>query len=590
MRRALVVVPAVLALSLTAVGPAAADSAAGTPTPSSGKSDGTSTFTLTGVPATSGESVVLKLAGHPDLTTTVSNPGAGPLCSVGLSDSDCGSSITVTAATKDAFPGMYDIVRTQTASVSGTTTTLTSPAAFQVRSQPGLTAVAPSSRAQGSSSLVTITGSGFGPAPTVSFGDGITVSDVAYVDAHTLTATVAVPLAAATGARSLTVTSADGLAATKSSALTVSPAPSLDAVSSEPTVLRGGPSAHLTLTGSALTTGGDFQLTAPGLTFSNVSSNGSTLTVDVAAGATAPYGDRTLFLTNSDGGHAQALNAVRVIGPPAAPAAVAAIGLDRAAIVGWTVPADHGSSPITSWTVTPSGGLPPVTVAGSATRATVTGLTNGTSYTFDVAATNSDGGAGPAKTTTPVTPKYFVKLSLLSNRATAVSGQSAVIHGVLTRADGSPLPGRVVSLRAGAVRTLTTDAYGRWSTTVPLTYTTTFVASFAGSADTAAVTAPALTVPVGTRITVTSPASGAVVGLPFAVRGSVSPNKAGKTLGVYKIVNGASSLVGRATIASNGTYAASVRLPVGNYLLKVVLGPTSGNATGTSAQFVVKRR
>lgn len=591
MRRALVLVPAVLAVTVAVALPASADTA-GSATPSAGKTDGTSTFTLTGVAARSGESVVLKLAGHPDVTTTVTNPGAGPLCAVQLSDSDCGSSITVAAATKDAFPGVYDIVRTQTAAVSGATTTLTSAAAFAVRSQPVLASVSPGSRAQGSASLVTITGNGFGPSPTVSFGDGIAVGDVAYVDADHLTATVTVPTSAPTGARALTVTSADGLAATKSGALTVTAAPVIDPVTSAPKVLRGAAATKLTLTGSALTTGGDFQLSAPGLVFSNVSSNGSTLTVDVAAADSAPYGDRTLFLTNADGGKAQALKAVRVIGPPAAPASVAAVALDRAAVVGWTAPADHGSSPITSWTVTPSGGLPPVTVAGSATRAVVSGLTNGVGYTLSVAAANDDGGAGPARSTTSVTPKYFVNLTAVSNRPTAVSGQSAVVYGYLTRKDGSALPGRVVSLRVspGSTRTLTTDASGRWSTTVPLTYTTSFVASFAGSPDTAALTAPTLTVPVGTRITVTSPASGAVVGSSFTVRGAVSPNKAGRTLGVYRVVNGSASLVARATVAGNGTYAAVVRLPVGNHLLKVVLGPTPGNATGTSPQFVVKRR
>ena len=74
----------------------------------------------------------------------------------------------------------------------------------------------------------------------------------------------------------------------------------------------------------------------------------------------------------------------------------------------WTAPSD-GGSPITSYTVTPyQGGVAqqPTTVTGNppATSATVTGLTNGTSYTFTVTATNAVG-TGPASApSNPVTP------------------------------------------------------------------------------------------------------------------------------------------------------------------------------------------
>ena len=64
------------------------------------------------------------------------------------------------------------------------------------------------------------------------------------------------------------------------------------------------------------------------------------------------------------------------------------------ALVNWTTPANDGS-PITSYTITPFIGTTaqtPVQVNnGSATSATVTGLTNGTAYTFKVTATNAIG-------------------------------------------------------------------------------------------------------------------------------------------------------------------------------------------------------
>ncbi|MCW2674561.1 MAG: twitchin, partial [Frankiales bacterium] len=548
--------------------------------------------------AVADESVTLQLAGHPDLVGTVTEPNAGPLCVKGLSDSGCGTSITVSVPLLNAYPGSYDVVRTQTPAGGGAPTTITKPAGYMVRSKPAITSLSPSTRGQDSSSLVTITGTGFGPGSTVSLGSDVVVSGVTYVNGTTITASVVVPPTAALGGRTLTVTSADNLSATKAAALTVTPSPTLTSLTPA-AVLRGTTQTGVTFNGSGLATGGDFAVTIQGVDVTNAvaASDGSKVTADVTVRTTATSGTRTVLLTNADGGRTRLVNGFKVIAPPGAPQAVAVVAGDTKALVGWTAPADPGSSPITSWVVTPSDpSIAPVTVAGNATMAGITGLTNGRSYTFDVVARNADAGAGPKKTTAVVTPKYAVNLSAASNRATAVSGQTAVVYGYLKRPSGAAIAGSTVTLRivpqsgAATTRPLTTDANGRWSATVPLTYTTSFAGSYAGTADTAARTAPTVLVPVGTRITVTSPVSGTTVGSPFAVRGRVSPNKAGRSVGVYKVVNGSSTLVAKATITSSGTFGASVRLPIGNYLLKVVLGPVGGNSTGTSPQFVVKRR
>jgi len=91
---------------------------------------------------------------------------------------------------------------------------------------------------------------------------------------------------------------------------------------------------------------------------------------------------------------------------PAAPGAVAAVAGDGAATVSWSAPND-GGSPITSYTVTPYvGGVaqPTVSVPAPATSTVVSGLTNGTAYTFRVAATNAVGTGPMSAQTSPVTP------------------------------------------------------------------------------------------------------------------------------------------------------------------------------------------
>ena len=120
----------------------------------------------------------------------------------------------------------------------------------------------------------------------------------------------------------------------------------------------------------------------------------------------------TVAATNAIGtGTASAPSAAVTPAPPTvpgAPTAVAAGAGNAAATVSWAAPS-NGGSPITSYTVTPYIGTTaqtPVTVTGNppATSTTVTGLTNGTDYTFTVRATNGVG-AGPASAASaPVTP------------------------------------------------------------------------------------------------------------------------------------------------------------------------------------------
>lgn len=87
---------------------------------------------------------------------------------------------------------------------------------------------------------------------------------------------------------------------------------------------------------------------------------------------------------------------------PGAPALVSATAGDTSVALSWTAPASDGGSAITSYTATAMPGGAICTSAG--TGCTVTGLTNGTTYSFTVRARNSVG-TGPASNALTAVPK-----------------------------------------------------------------------------------------------------------------------------------------------------------------------------------------
>lgn len=91
---------------------------------------------------------------------------------------------------------------------------------------------------------------------------------------------------------------------------------------------------------------------------------------------------------------------------PDAPANIAATAGDGQVAVTFTAPADNGGSPITGYEVTDLTGT--ITVTGTSSPIIVTGLANGTNYSFQVKAINNKGKSIASAGSNPVTPVAVV--------------------------------------------------------------------------------------------------------------------------------------------------------------------------------------
>ena len=109
-----------------------------------------------------------------------------------------------------------------------------------------------------------------------------------------------------------------------------------------------------------------------------------------------------------------------------APSGVSGTSGNTQVAVSWTAPSSDGGSAVTGYVVTPSiGGVAqtPVTFTSAATTQTVTGLTNGTAYTFTVAALNGVG-TGPGSGPSPRSPRPRWPRHPAGSRAPAVTVRS----------------------------------------------------------------------------------------------------------------------------------------------------------------------
>jgi alpha-tubulin suppressor-like RCC1 family protein len=137
---------------------------------------------------------------------------------------------------------------------------------------------------------------------------------------------------------------------------------------------------------------------------------GSTLTTQTVTGLTNGVSYAfTVAATNAvgTGPESDLSNVVTPATVPGAPTIGVATAGNAEATVSWTAPVSDGGSALTGYVVTPYiGATPqsPVVFGSTLTTQTVTGLTNGVSYAFTVAATNAVGTGPESDLSNVVTP------------------------------------------------------------------------------------------------------------------------------------------------------------------------------------------
>lgn len=365
------------------------------------------TFSINPPPAVSAVSPSAgSTAGGTSITITGANFLSGATVSVGgvpATNVNWVNSTTMTATTPSGTAGAKDVEVTNPDTSSGTGAAL-----FTYAVPPTVTAISPTTGPVTGGTTVTITGSGFVNGATVTLG-GVPAANVVFGSSTSLTASTP---ARGPGTVNVVVTNPNTISGTGSGLFAYidtnppSPPPSM-APSSQ--VLAGTVGASVMPT-SAFTLS---NFTMP-VRYSIYPALPAGLSIDPVTGVVSgtsmtAYPSTRHWITAATAGNSESASStlqVEVKGlVPSAPRDVAARKGNESALVAWVAPERDGGAPITEYLVTSAPDGKTCTAVAPSLTCTVSGLANGTAYTFTVKAKNSAGYGPEGGPSAPVTPE-----------------------------------------------------------------------------------------------------------------------------------------------------------------------------------------
>ena len=165
-------------------------------------------------------------------------------------------------------------------------------------------------------------------------------------------------------------------------------------------------------------------------------------TITVGSGAVgvavSPDGS-SVWVTNANDG---TVSRIIFISPPQPPSNVTATPGDAKATIAWSAPTNTGGSPITGYSATASPGGKSCTTT-TATSCTISGLTNGTTYSVSVTATNAAGTSDPSVVAvTPAVPVATAAIAKLAATGSDLFSPSWLVVALFGLGGGALLVSR----------------------------------------------------------------------------------------------------------------------------------------------------